>query len=306
MTGNIKTINAFNDNYIIVEYELFTMCDKECSYCYNINEETPKRFTNNIKDIIDGLSRIMDMDNKRIIIQLIGGEVLLHKDFDMIIQYFIDNKHPYHKLSVFTHGDHYPTMFKSKLSPLISLGDDVKINISLHQERLNKEQFKNNLIFVEQEFNHCALFIFVYPEYINNFPFLYELLDSTTIKIFPIILDDSKDIKLAHQLVNFNKLEKYEHRMDILYDIDGSIMPYNRGKYYMYKSEQLRYGGRECTVRAFELTKEGDITMCCFSSGSDTLGNIFDKDYKHLFDERKIICQQDKCHLNLVSMKVEK
>jgi len=39
MPDNIKTINAFNDNYTLVEYELFTMCDKACSYCYNIDEE---------------------------------------------------------------------------------------------------------------------------------------------------------------------------------------------------------------------------------------------------------------------------
>jgi len=248
----------------------------------------------------------MDMDNKRIIIQLIGGEVLLHKGFNEIIQYFIDNKHPYHKLSVFTHSDHDPSMFKSKLSPLISLGDNVKINITLHQEHLNKLQFKNNLVFVEQEFNHCALYIFVYPEYINNFPFLYELLDSTRISIFPIILDDSEDIALAYEMTNLNKLEKYENRMDVQYDIDGTIMPYNKGKYYMYKSEQLRYKGRNCSVRAFEVTKDGNITMCCFTNEADTLGNIFDKDYKHLFNKRNIICQEDKCHFNLVSMKVEK
>jgi len=102
---HIKTHNDFIGDHIIVEFEIFTLCDKSCSYCYNIPNNGP-RFNNSIDDVLEGLKRIIDMDNKKIIIELIGGEPILHKHFEEIIDFIYKNKHEDHKLIIFTHADH--------------------------------------------------------------------------------------------------------------------------------------------------------------------------------------------------------
>jgi len=302
---HIKTHNDFIGDHIIVEFEIFTLCDKSCSYCYNIPNNGP-RFNNSIDDVLEGLKRIIDMDNKKIIIELIGGEPILHKHFEEIIDFIYKNKHEDHKLIIFTHADHPSHFFNKRIDLLKKFEDKVRISCSLHLEELNKDQYLRNIKYVDKNFKHSDLYIFTDNRYLNETIFIEKIMDSVqNMKIFPLILDNSNVLDLSYQIVNLNtKFEKYSEKMNVQYEIDGKIIPYNKAKYLMYKFNRLSYTGQQCRVRAYEIDRWGDITMSCFQNGQEPLGNIFNNPSTALLNSCSITCTQKRCNPNLVNFEV--
>lgn len=302
----IKTTNSFVGDHTIVEYELFTLCDKSCSYCYNVFDTNGKRYNNSLENVIEGLRRIMTMDNKKVIIQLIGGEVMLHKNFKEIIDFIYDNRHPDHKITLFTHADHPIEFFTNRLELLKKFDDSVRISCTLHLEGLNRERFIDNIKWVDDNFKNSNLFFFTDDTYLSEYTFLEKAINSThNMKLFPIALDQSTTLNLARQLINMNtKFDKYLDRMDTQYEIDGVTIPYNKGKYTLFKNTGLTFTGGECTIRAYEVDRFGDITMACFSPLQKPLGNIFENNSTELLNSCSITCKQKICQVNLVSLKV--
>lgn len=302
----IKTHNSFVEDHTIVEFEIFTLCDKSCSYCYNIPNTGP-RYNNSLDDIFHGLRRIMEMDNKKIIIELIGGEPILHKHFEDIVDFIYTNKHPDHKLIVFTHADHPVEFFKKRIDLLKKFGDRVRVSCSLHLEELNKQQYLNNIGYINDTFAHSDLFVFTDNAYLRDAEFVEQVFDSlTTMRIYPLILDNSNALDMAHQIVNMNtRFEKYLDRMNVQYEIDGTILPYNKAKYLMYRFNKFAYTGHQCRVRAYEVDKWGDITMSCAQSGQQPLGNIFKDGSNKLLNSCTITCNQKRCNPNLVNFEVD-
>lgn len=303
----IRTVNEFIGDYTVIEYELFTLCDKNCSYCYNVVETDGKRFNNSIDDVLTGLKRILDMDNKRIIIQLIGGEVLLHKNFETIIEFLYNNRHDDHKFTLFTHADHPVEFFQTRIDLLKKFGDKIRISCTLHTEGLNRKRFIENIRYVDNNFNYSNLFFFTDTNYLKDLDYIESVFDSINVmKIFPLMLDHSDSFNISYQLVNMNsKFEKYLDKMDTLYDIDDVLLPYNKGKYQMVKATQLTFTGSKCIVRAYEIDRFGDLTMSCFPDGHKPITNIFRNPSKKLLNECEITCNQKKCNMNLVNFRVE-
>jgi hypothetical protein len=304
----IKTHNDFVGEHTIVEYEIFTLCDKSCSYCYNVADTGGERFNNSVDSVLRGLKRIMCMDNKKIIIELIGGEAMLHHNFETIINYLYDNRHPDHKFILFTHADHPTEFFVDRLDMLKKFGDSIKISCTLHVERLNKHRFKDNIKYVDENFKYSNLFFFTDNNYLKELTYIESVFDSlTTMKLLPIALDHSNIIDTVHQLVNMNsKFEKYLDRIDVTYEIDGELLPYNKGKYVIFNETKLVFTGDACRVRAYEIDRFGDISMCCFTSGQTPLGNIFRNLSNSLLDNVTITCRQNKCHINLINFEVDR
>jgi organic radical activating enzyme len=302
----IKTVNNFVNEHMIIEYELFTLCDKSCTYCYNVVDTGGKRYNNPIDEVLRGLKRIIEMDNKKIIIQLIGGEVMLHKHFAEIIDYLYINSHSDHKFTLFTHADHPPEFFKSRIDLLKKFGDRVRISCTLHTQELNRAQFMTNIAYVDKTFEHSNLFFFTDNNYLKDLETVKEAIESTvTMKLFPIILDDSDAYTTAVQLVNMNtKFDEYLDRMDTTYIIDGQAFPYNKGKYKMVRDTNLTYTGKKCTVRAYEIDRAGDVTMSCFETGQQPIANIFRNPSRKLLDGCSITCKQKRCNMNLVNFEV--
>ena len=302
----IRTVNNFVNDHMIVEYELFTLCDKSCSYCYNVVDTGGKRYNNPIDEVIRGLKRIMEMDNKKIIIHLIGGEVLLHKHFEEIIDYLYTNSHEDHKFTLFTHADHPFEFFKTRIDLLKKFGDRVRISCTLHTQELNEPQFMRNIKYIDDTFEHSNLFFFTDNEYLKDLDLVRAAIDSTTrMKLFPIVLDNSDALATSFQIVNMNtKFDDYLDRMDTQYIIDGETLPYNKGKYKMVKETNLTYTGKKCTIRAYEIDRQGDITMSCFTSNQVPLGNIFRNPSRKLLNSCSITCNQERCNINLVNFEV--
>lgn len=305
--NHIKTVNHFINDHTIVEFELFTLCDKSCSYCYNVVDTGGKRFNNPLDSVLDGLSRIMNMDNKKVIIQLIGGEVMLHKNFEDIIEFIYTNCHPDHKLTLFTHADHPEEFFQKRINLLKKFGDRARISCTLHFENLNNDQFIKNLMYVDQNFEHSNLFFFTDQVYLKNKEFLEYAINATErMLLFPIALDHSTEYAQTRQVVNMNtEFDQYLDRMDTQYEIDGVSMPYNKGKYQIFKNNQLQFTGGACTVRAYEVDRLGNLTMACFAPGQQPIANIFEDKSTALINSCEITCPQKRCQMNLVSLEVK-
>lgn len=304
---NIKTYNEFIKDHVLIEFELFTLCDKSCSYCYNVVDTEGLRYNNDIENVLRGLEKIMSMNNKKIIIELIGGEPLLHKNFEQIIDYLYNNSHPDHKFSIITHADHESDFFKKRLGLLKKFGDKVKVTCTLHTENLNKNRFKDNIKWVDDNFKYSSLFFFTDNDYLKDWEYIEEIFDSTiNMKLQPLVLDDSDLLETVNQLVNMNsKFEKYLNKFDVIYNIDGEIVPYNKGKYKMFKETKLLFNGDNCNVRAYEVDSKGFVTMCCFEKDQKPLGNIFLDPSRNLLNGKIIKCQQKRCQMNIISFEVD-
>jgi len=303
---HIKTHNEFIKDYVLVEYELFTLCDKSCSYCYNVAHTEGKRYNNELDKVLQTLQNIMSMDNKKIIIELIGGEPLLHKHFNEIVEFLWDNKHPEHKFSILTHADHPKEFFQNRMELLKKFGDNFRVTCTLHIEGLNKERFLDNIKWVNENFKYSNLFFFTDNRYLEEIEFVEQVFKSlTTMKLQPLILDKSKDISLIQQMVNMSKkFESFEHLMDTHYEIDGKVIPYNKAKIEMYKYNQLTYTGQSCKIRAYEVDKNGDITMCCFRIGDKPMGNLLTNFNPSQLNSEVITCPKKVCQTNMLNFEV--
>lgn len=304
---HIKTVNSFISDHTIVEFELFTLCDKSCSYCYNVIDTNGRRFNSPIEKVLEGLQRIMSMDNKKVIIQLIGGEVMLHKNFEDIVNFIYDNCDPAHKLTVFTHADHPEDFFKSRIDLLKKFGDRVRVSCTLHFEDLNQTRFLNNLRYVDQTFDYSNLFFFTDNQYLKDIDFVEQAIEATTkMTLFPIALDQSTDYMRTQQVVNMNsRFDKYLHRMDTQYEIDGVRVPYNKGKYQIFRDNKLTFTNGTCTIRAYEVDRLGNLTMACFAPWQKPIANIFNNTKTDLINQCDITCPQTHCQFNLVSLEVK-
>jgi len=67
----------------------------------------------------------------------------------------------------------------------------------------------------------------------------------------------------------------------------------------------LIFTGKNCNVRAYEVDRNGDVTMCCFENEQKPIGNIFLDPSKNLLNGKVIKCQQKKCQFNIISFEVE-
>jgi organic radical activating enzyme len=304
---HIRTENNFIEDYILVDYEMYTLCDKNCTYCYNVIDTDGVRFNRPADEIIRVLKRILDMNNKKVIIQLIGGEVMLHKHFEEIISFILEYKHEDHKLLLFTHADHPINFFEERINLLKKFGDKVKISCTLHLQDLNKERFLHNIKLIQENFTYSNLMFFTDPEYLKDIDFVMSTFESlTTMKLYPLMLDHSNKATTLYQLVKMNSnFDRFADKMDVQYVIDGIDVPVNRGKFQLHTKTQLQFTGCKCKIRDYEVDKEGNLVMSCFEKGQTPITNIFQNPSKKLLDGRTIECKQVMCNPNLVSFEIE-
>jgi organic radical activating enzyme len=295
----IEIYNDYMEGYVHVEYELFTACNKRCSYCFNM-DQNDFREIKSYDQIIKNLDIIMGQKNDKIILQLIGGEPLVHKKFNDIIKYIYDNKKPNMKVSTFTHADHEFDLFKRKIDSFLPFKDLGKINCSLHFEELNKERFEKNMRYLDENFKNVCVFILPCEEFRNNYQWFKNLITTTNnIKFTPLLYDKPKD-EMSHllQFKHFTIFDDISEKLDLSATVDGVNIDYHKAKTELYKKYQYNFRGKECTLKYFEVDKDGKIRLACNSDIVEELHKIDDG----YFDNKCVTCEHDKCLENLLTL----
>lgn len=286
----IKTSNEFSDGYVIVEYEMITTCNKQCSYCYNVAGNR-KRQHASYETIRDNILKILSSDNPNIILQLIGGEVMVHERFDDIINLIYDNKKTETKIALFTHTDHDPKFFQDRVSNLMKFGDQVKINCSLHLDGIDRQKFLDNML-IANTLSNCTSFIIVDDRMIDNLDWYSGVLEQChNFKWYPLIYDKQSDTGVLSQFMLYRKLTPIADRVDTKLILDGRCMPYHIGRINAHIKYGLNFSGLKCHPLIYTINVTGDISLHC---SDEVITNISNFD-KQLFNERVITCSQEEC-----------
>lgn len=296
----IKSTNPFFDNYVMVEYEFTTLCNKDCSYCYNMFD-TDVRTSLPLDTILSDLTSILTMDNSRIILNLIGGEVMVHPDFKVIIDHIAKVKKPETRIILFTHADHRESWYKQRIDYLKVFGDKIKIECTIHLEDLNFEQFRNNVQYTNDNFPYITLYLVVDDALIDQLDFLKSLLDTCEkLKLYALLFDGARGFDLIKQLGKFKLLDEIAHRMDNTFTLSDGEFPQSSKLMDVYKSTNFNFYGKQCTLMIYEVDKNGDYRKSC---DDVVMGNIRSGD-KSIFDLKTITCPNTRCMESLSNLDV--
>lgn len=301
--NKIKTSSKFMDDYIFVEYEIFTTCNKKCSYCYNMNHYENRKYESS-DYIIENISKIIT--NDKIILQLIGGEPILHKNFDDIINFIYNNKKEDFKLITFTHADHENQFFKNKMLELVKFKENVKINCSLHFEEMNFEQYENNILFLDNNFSEICIFILMDDNFMRRYDWFKRLINKTSnVSFFPLFYDESKsNLDFFKGLKYFNKLNDIINKNDCYLIINNIKYFYSEGKLQLFKHNKFSFLNYNCSIKYYEINKSGDIRLPCNRIVIENIKNL-DK-INNFFVERQTICKEKICQKNLMTSEMNK
>lgn len=301
----------FDKDYLKIDFEWFTMCDKSCSYCYNV-ADGEKRTTQSTENIIKGFDNLLGMKHEKLILSLLGGEILLHKDFNKIINYVAKIKKPKQKFLLFTHGQHNPEIFKSKMSSVLKMKDSTRVIISMHLEDMNFDNFSENIKFINDNFKYCSIVVFPNKAFVQNKEYFDKLInDNTHITIEPLTFDYNYWMPkaTAHHILDFNRLSKfltpYNHRAAMKIFINNKQYSGIEGKYRINKEFDYLFEGWNCRMRVYEVRGNGDIYSACGIPG--TFGNAFNNTSLELDETVKpqiIKCNIKKCEPNLCALEV--
>jgi len=297
----IKSTNPFFDNYVLVEYEFTTLCNKDCSYCYNMVDHEV-RFTNDLETILDDMTSILTVDNPYIILNLIGGEVMVHPHYEKIIEHIYNIKKPETRVLMYTHGDHKPEWFKKKIDHVKKFGDKFKLHCTIHFEELNFDHFKQNMQYMHDNFPAVTLYMLVDDILISNFNLIQELLDNCkNLKLFGLPYDGYRQYDLIKQLNKFKELNQWADRMDNTFTLVEGEFPQSTKLFDIYKeSKDFNFFGSQCTLMIYLVDKDGDIRKAC---DDVILGNIRDNK-KDMFDFKTITCPNVRCMESLSNLDV--
>jgi organic radical activating enzyme len=307
---NLKvTNNFFDEDYVKFDFEWFSICDKKCSYCYNLtsNENRYNRTTKEIKQVLDN---IMSIEQEKLVISLLGGEVLLSEGFNNIMEYIYSIKKPLHKFMLFTHNSHKHDIMKNKIEPIVKFGDSIKIMVSLHLEDLDYELYEKNLEYLYNKGFNITIVMFPDNNFFNNEEwFDYILNKFPDVKIEPLIFDEKftsfvDTMKYTKNFTDMNKLQKkYKDRIELKYEVDDKILYANEAKYYLFKEYNYSFKGKFCRQKVFESLPNGDIIRSCDSNTA--IGNIFDNNLNDIIKINELYCDLNKCEPNLCSIEVK-
>jgi len=266
---DIQINNPFFElDYLKIDFEWFTICDRNCSYCYNVANGT-KRYNKSTEYIKKVLLKIMNMEYPKIIISLLGGEILLSPDFNEIIEFINEHRKPEHKFLLFTHGQHDPDFFKKKMNSVKQLGDSVRIIQSIHFEDMKYDNFEKNAEYINKNFKHASFVVFPDFNLQDNLEWFKKLIDNNkNMSIEPLTYDFTDDtISVLKHKVNLEQLiellEPFKSRSEMIYMINGKRYYGIEAKYQIHKQFNYEFKDLNCVLRVYEIRENGDMYSAC-------------------------------------------
>ena len=299
----------FDSEYIKFDFEWFSLCNRNCSYCYNTRRGP--RESRSYEEITAALYKILNIKYEKLVLSIIGGEIILHPRFNDIINFIIKNKKPKHKFLFYTHAQHNLEFFKKKIEALEKMKDCTKVIVGLHFEDFKADDFEKCVSYIGDIFpvtmttllddNFDRNFEW-YKSFIERFPYV-------TIEplIFDVVTDSKKPktkIDIRKNFIQFKKLLPFKERMSMTYNINGYLFKTIEAKPILLNKFNFDFRGWDCFLRVYETMPNGDIYTSC-DYFTEPLGNVFTDDIQKISDiltpiwvTCNSICEFNLCALN--------
>lgn len=155
----LENTNKLNVNSLDVV--LTEKCSLKCEHCSNLMQYYQKPIDNDLNDMLTALDNFFETVNYCYEIRLIGGEPLLFKKIDFVINYLLRKKNKFSKIIIYTNGTIVPkgeriNIFKHKIIKF-SISDYGKV--SKNVEKLITVLKENKIEYIREkvlEWQDCA------------------------------------------------------------------------------------------------------------------------------------------------------
>jgi len=306
---NIKSYSKlFDENYIKIDYEWFTFCDRNCSYCYNVKEIKDykrKKYNNQIEE---NLIKLLSLKYEKIIYGFLGGEIFLHPNLKKLISIIEKYSKKDHKFIWFTHAQHKPYFFKKVLNEINKLNNI--IDITLHFENLNKDYFEKNLKFALEKYPVFLTIIFNFDFNEENKKYVDYLLNRyNCFTMFTLEDIQEEGIKRKIKFEKLNKKfikyfgdEKYDKNSLFYQTLNNKNIGWNSAKKFL----KYNFQNMNCKIKYFDIKENGEISYDCINTPPiGFIQNFSQEELNEIFQIKNIICPYDFCSPNITYLDIE-
>lgn len=257
-----SAIEQFNNFYIDICWDLLSVCNLKCPYCYARKQYKDYIIQNKkqIDIIINKLKKI----NYNFHCGLLGGEPTLHPYLVYILDELYKIKNCT-KIKLITNGTKKISHVNSKL----------EINFSLHPSQDNFNQIYNNIINLNSNnFNNIIVYLLMQ----NN---KFNLLNKYYLELNKLKCNIRHEYIINNDKVHFTKplFKEYKNYTDTF------------KQYSFREAYNISFKNYICKLSHFRIMANGDVYRECID---DKMGNIFKHDLS--FEPLNYICDKDYCH----------
>jgi radical SAM protein with 4Fe4S-binding SPASM domain len=270
------SLDHFFPNHMIIE--LTYSCNFRCKHCYVEAEPGRKEFI----DFDSLIKWLEEYKNKGgVLVELTGGECILHKDFFKILDYCAKN---FLLIAITTNGS---LLTEEKINLLESYKDKIVISVSLdsynesffNKFRVTKDGYKKVInalkILGERKFFYRVSMV-VYDENFDDIEptlLLAEKLGASNFSFSPVFEAGRSKI-----LSNINKVAEAFIKMKEKYGDFVFAVSENQIKQYT-KNKNCGSGYKSVT-----LSPDGELRTCIMFNNLWSLGNLNKKTFNEIFE----------------------
>lgn len=299
------------DHYIqrlYVHWDITTMCEYKCSYCYARKQYGKKWGTpaiwNRQQYVIDELSK----STLPLFLGLLGGEPTSHQRYFQLLD-LINKK-------VITHKDSrlYITSNGAKDTSFFDRHEDSDGRTfmlwSLHPESTTSDSFENfynNIVLMHNKGYKTKINVMLHPDkrYWPAIKKSYEIFNDLEYAIVhPHFIYDgfSQDVDYSHEFYEYFKFLENQREKEFIFLTEND--QYVFSDYEIFSNGYNRFKGWKCWQNNFEIKSDCKISDQCFNRESVDIPRDFFKDIKEITPK---ICPHDFCSCDgLMKIRKEK
>jgi radical SAM protein with 4Fe4S-binding SPASM domain len=279
-----------------VSIELTYACNYRCKHCYNESGSEHEKFFdfNVLKKVLDGL-----YENGVYIIELTGGEPLLHPDFRDIVEYALKK---FELVAIITNGY---LISEELLDSLVTYKDKLIFQVDLHGTRVYMDWFcdkkgafdkikKNIELITERDYFLRVIMIVTKLNY-------NQIIETVTLakQLSSYPKKTARAINYTIGLSGFVPQGRVTKSPEILFDHESMISANNE----LYKAKKefgnfifelpdniLKELNNQCNcgagTRTLVITPTGDIKLCPMADDSVIFGNVYKNKITEIFSKK--------------------
>ncbi|CCH63489.1 radical SAM domain-containing protein [Campylobacter phage CP21] len=242
------------NNYLRFHWDILTICNYNCFYCYRRQESGWGIYDNVYKKVLANLSQV----SKDFQIVLLGGEPTLHSKINEILTTLDNHKHC-KSLSIISNGRY------SKIYEVFKPNNPFLVQITFHPSEVNNmNDFFNNILKIKK-LHDVRINVMLVPNYYDKIKECLEFIKKESIDFCYNVLFNPKTPELFMNYKNKDVLDLpnlYKPERILKYNIN------NKEYYYSdidtFKNIELsNFKGFKCYNYNIQISVQGDFTRFC-------------------------------------------
>lgn len=275
-----------NANLLNVHWDIVTLCQLKCGYCYARN--TYGKEWNKIasKDIIDSVIEALSRSTLPFNLGLLGGEPTIAPHYNYILEK-ISKIEKFNRVYVTTNGERDLREINT---------DNVAFLFSYHPaDCTSDERFIDNVKYIKDKGNKLKVNILLHPnrKHWKKSRDMAITIQNMGVKIHPHFVYAHWDRKLMK--VHDGFFEYFEMFGDLERDIEFDNDMFN--DFEVYKYGLTKFKGWSCWNNNYEVDVKGNVVKFCKEENTETSYLPHDLDYfKRIGNVEPMICPHNECN----------